>query len=170
MYYHLKADLTVMKKEEALRLMEIRVEELKELFCSLPFSLKTETEFLTPSMKHTDNIKKARILAVSLIITDSEGVDEFYLTLCADAMGGRVSEEELEKSLAQYKNEAESFASELKESSDPQKTFKDTVKQTNEESEKFRLEMKKRMFRAFILTAVGLLISVGAIVLTTLFA
>ena len=158
-----------MKREEAKEIMTARVEEIKKYFSALPFSLSVETEYLTSGLRSTENIKKARIIAVSLVIKE-EGGDEFYLTVCADCHSGKVIEGELERSFKEYEKEAKDFAKKLSDSSEPTALFKKTVKDTNEESERFRQEMKKRYARSFIITLLGLIICVGVIVLTTIFA
>ena len=160
-----------MKKSEALELMTKRVEEIKELFSPLPFELKTEIEFLTASLKSTEKIEKARIIAVSLIISDKErGTEEFSLTLCAEARGSSVKEAELSSSFKTYEKEAKELLCRLTESLSPSDELAKIVAQTNEESEKFRKEMLKKIRWSIILTVLGAVISIGSILLTTLLA
>ena len=160
-----------MKKTEALELMIKKVEGIRELFNSLPFDLKIEKEFLTSSLKDTDKIERARIIAVSLIISDKErGTEEFSLTLCAETKGGRIKENELSVTFTDYEKEAEELLKRLTDSPSPSDELVRVVKETNEESEIFRKEMIKKIRLSMILTVIGFLLSVGAIVLTTLLA
>ena len=157
-----------MTLDEALVLMNQKVDELLPLLDISGIKVTRETGFLNSLFMTAKNPKRAKFATVTLTLS-AEGVEEeneYCISLTAEVKFGKVNEEKLALSFSEFEKYVKETAERLNAEGDATKTVLALSKEANAEYEKLLAELENARKKSQKISAIGtVLVVVGIMIL-----
>ena len=156
-----------MKLNEALQLMNEKVDAAEKKFIDAGVTVTRETRYMNAIFAEIPSERGARFVSVTLNLS-AENVDEeniFCLSLTAEIKKGAVNEEKLNLSFAEFDKYVESTEKDLKEGESLTAAINELSRKANEDYEKLlddlnkmKAKQQKISFLSTVIVLVGVVI------------